>query len=95
MKITWSRKKIFFIWLIFWIPLSFLFPTHEHFPLGGVFSPVTSVFLPFMGDSTHNTFEFDWKYVYFPALVFWLGYFILLGGMYYIANNKKKQTKGL
>lgn len=68
-----NKKWTFFIWVLLWIPISFLFPYHEHFPLGGVISPISAIFLPFIGDSEHSTLSFDWKYVYTHALFFWIG----------------------
>jgi len=46
-----------------WLPLGLLFSTHEHFSMGGLFSPVFAFIVPFMGDSTHSTFDFDWQYI--------------------------------
>ena len=65
-----SKKRVFFFWVILWIPVSFLFPSHEHFPIGGVFAPITALFLPFSGGS-QASLQFDWQYVYLPALIFW------------------------
>lgn len=88
-KIHWNKKLSFFLWVLIWIPLSYLFPTHAHFPLGGFLSPLISFFLPFMGDPAHNTFSIDWEYVYFPALIFWTGGFTFM----YITQHLMRRTK--
>jgi len=84
------KKWIFAIWVLLWVPLSQLFPTHEHFPLGGILSPLSALIVPFMGNSTYNTFSFDWEYVYFPALVFWLGGLLFLIITQYIVSTLRK-----
>jgi len=64
-----------------------LFPSQPHFPLGGPLSPVSAFFMPFMGNSSHDTFDFNWKYVYFPALVFWFCYLFIISVLHY--SDKK------
>jgi hypothetical protein len=76
------------IWIVLWIPMSFLFPTHAHFPLGGVLAPPTSFFLPFDGNSAHSSFAFDWKYTYFPAVCFWG-----LGAIFVVLSQKLFRRK--
>lgn len=66
-----SKKILFLIWIGLWIPLSSLFPNNPHFPIGGVFSPITALILPFVDGSNKSSINFDWWHVYFPALFFW------------------------
>lgn len=68
-----NKKSAFLIWSILWVPISFLFPIHSHFPISGVFAPISAFLLPFTGNATHSSFPFDWQYVYLPALFFWTG----------------------
>ncbi len=68
-----NQKPACMIWVILWIPISFLFPTHSHFPIGGVFAPISAFLLPFTGSATHSSFSLDWQYGYLPAIFFWVG----------------------
>lgn len=74
MRIKLTDKKVAcLIWIVLWIPISLVFPSHAHFPIGGTFSPIVAFFIAFTGNSAQGSFSFDWQYVYFPALCFWLG----------------------
>ncbi len=74
----WNKKLSFILWTLIWLPLSGYFPTHEHYPFGGFFSPIAAFFLPFMGGSEHSNFNFDMKYTYTPAVFFWVGCIVFI-----------------
>ncbi len=83
-----TKSKIFFIWVVVWIPLSLvLVPTDGHFPLGGPLSPITALFLPFMQSSGHIFSSFYLKYLFYPALGFWFTYLFIIITVHFF--NKK------
>ncbi len=66
-----SVKCAVITWIVFWVPISLLFPSDGHVPLGALFSPLTAWFMPF-GPHAEKLFSFDLKHIYLPALTFWL-----------------------
>ena len=60
------------IWTILWIPIGLFFPTHPHFPLGGLITPIYAPFLIVTGNFDQSSIDFDTKYIYFPALFYWV-----------------------
>jgi len=57
------------LWIVAWLPLSFFFPSHPHFP-SGLFAPIMGFFtLMSLPPSGSN----EWQEVFFPFLVFWIG----------------------
>ena len=79
------------IWILLWIPLSFLFPAHAHFPLTGALAPIGAIFIALGGGgSSQSSIEFDWKYVYAPTLFFWVGGAIFL----WLATSKLFRSGG-
>jgi len=85
-----SKKWSVVVWIILWLALGLLFPTHEHFPMSGLFSPISAFIVPFMGNATHSTFNFDWQYIYLPALFFWLGGAMFIALTQYVSRLLKK-----
>lgn len=76
-----TRLLVFLLigWVLVWLFLGLLFPHHPHIFFGHLWSPITALPLWLSSvDAPEATFEQDWKYVYFPAIVFWCGVLTIL-----------------
>lgn len=66
--------------MVAWVPLSFLFPSHPHFP--------SALLSPIMGLLTLLSFPAldspEWTELFFPCAVFWLG----LGMTYFLQKRR-------
>ena len=82
-----TKAKGFLVWIAVWIPISFLFPAHVHFPGVDVIAPITTLLLPLKGISAESL-SFDFKYVYLPGLIFWIVTFVLL---WFLPSVKSKK----
>lgn len=75
-----KKRYISIVWFLLWLPISQLFPTHIHFPLGPVLAPIAAWFAPFSA-GTKSNLSFDLQYLYFPALFFWGGGVLFVYGV--------------
>ena len=82
-----SKRKAILIWVILWIPVSFLFPSHPHFPAGGFFAPIFALILP-IGEDSASGFSFALSHLYLPALFFWVGGLLFV----WLANRWKARS---
>jgi hypothetical protein len=69
-----AKQWLWGIWIIGWLPLSFAFPSHPHFP-SALLAPVMG-FLTLWSWPPFSSPE--WKELFLPWLVFWAGAIVTL-----------------
>lgn len=66
--------KLIVIWIIMWLPISYIFPSHPHYP-SALLAPIMGFFMIFLPSSWNlNTF----KGVILPFILFWVILLLIL-----------------
>ena len=86
-----SPIKSIALWILIWIPLSFMFPNNVHLPhimFAPIFGPL--FFLNDLKRTGILNLSFTTNYHYLPAFIFWVGgaIFVLIASKFIRINKK-------
>jgi hypothetical protein len=85
-----GRVWIVAVWILLWLPLSLLMPSHADFPIPAFLMPAVFPLVLLQGGFS----RFDLSHVLLPAAVFWGGMVVVLSLTRRLRGTSKADVRG-